>query len=283
MLPPPGVYGGVILLGAGTLDFVDGHGKTIPALRDAHLEKELVGPFLYYVPDVKVLGGSIGFGAIIPAGNQCGHLFVGDSNHCTVGMGDPYVELDWSRSFGKLEPSKFSGAYPILRGLTIMTGFGVVLPAGTYDPSDLTKQALSIGHNLWDFAPTVAFTYTTRPLLVEGTEVSAKFYSNNYLENPATHYFTGELLDLDFAITEHIGRFQVGVAGFYAVQVEDDKVFGIPIPPDGRRAEVLELGPVLNYDMPEYSSSLRVKALATLIAANTVTSWGIVFGWIKKF
>ena len=83
-------------------------------------------------------------------------------------------------------------------------------------------------------------------------------------------------------MSEHIGRFQVGVAGFYAVQVQNDKLFGIPIPPDGRRAEVLELGPVLNYDMPEYSSSVKVKALVTLIAANTVKSWGIVFSWIKK-
>ena len=283
MLPPPGLYGGVILLGAGTLDFVDGHGDTIPALREAHLEKELAGPFLYYVPDIKVFGGSIGFGAIIPAGNQCGHLFIGDSNRCTVGVGDPYAEINWSRSFGTPRPSKYPGAYPILQGLTIMTGFGVVFPAGTYDSSDVTEQALSIGNNLWDFAPSVALTYTTPPLIAEGTEVSAKFYWNNYLENPATHYFTGDLLNLDFAVTEHIGKFQVGVAGFYAVQVEDDKQFGVPIAPDGRRVEVLQLGPVLNYDMPEYSSSVKIKALSTLIAANTVTSWGVVFGWVKKF
>ncbi len=283
MLPPPGLYGGVILLGASTLDFVDGNGETIPALRDAHLAKELAGPFLYYVPEVKVLGGSIGLGAIIPAGNQCGHLFVGDSDRCTLGVGDPYVEIDWSRSFGTLRPSKFSGAAPILQGLTILAGFGVVVPVGTYDASDPTEKALSIGNNIWDLAPTVAVTYTTPPILAEGTEVSAKFYWNNYVENSITHYLTGDLLDLDFAVSEHIGRFQVGVAGFYAVQVEDDKLFGIPIPPDGRRVEILELGPVVNYDMPEYSSSVKVKALGTLIAANTVTSWGVVFGWIKKF
>ena len=184
MLPPPGVYGGVILLGASTLDFVDGHGETIPALRDAHLAKELAGPFLYYVPETKVLGGSIGFGAIIPAGNQCGHLFISDSDRCTLGVGDPYVEMDWSRSFGTLRPSKYPGANPILQGLTILTGFGVVIPVGTYDASDPTEQALSIGNNIWDLAPIVAFTYTTRPLLAEGTEISARFYWNNYLENP---------------------------------------------------------------------------------------------------
>ena len=283
MLPPPGLYGGVILLAAGTLDFVDGRGETIPALRDAHLKKYLAGPFLYYVPDVKVLGGSIGLGGIVPAGNQCGHLFLGTPDRCEAGVGDPYVELDWSRSFGTPRPSKFAGAYPILQGLTIMIGFGVVMPGGTYDASDVTTQALSIGNNLWDFAPTVAFTYTTMPLIAEGTEISAKFYWNNYLENPATHYSTGDLLNLDFALTEHIGRFQVGVAGFYAVQVEDDKQFGIPIPPDGRRVETLQLGGLLNYDMPEHASSVKVKTLSTVTAANTVRSWGVVFGWIKKF
>lgn len=111
MLPPPGLYGGTRHLAAGTLDFVDGNGKTVPALRDAHLAKQVGGPLLYYVPDITVLGGSIGFGAIVPTGNQCGHLFVDQSDRCTDSIGDPYVELDWSRSFATVRPSKFAGAY----------------------------------------------------------------------------------------------------------------------------------------------------------------------------
>jgi hypothetical protein len=283
VLPPPGLYGGVIVFGAGTLDFVDGNGKTIPALRDAHLKKQLAGPFLYYVPKIKLLGGSIGIGGIFPAGNQCGHLFIGTPSRCTVGVGDPYVEIDWSRSFGTLRPSKFPGAYPILQGLTMMAGFGVLLPMGTYDASDPTEQALSIGTNLWDFAPTVAFTYTTPPILAEGTEISAKLFWNNYLENPKTHYFTGDLLNLDFAVTEHIGRFQIGATGFYAVQVEDDKLFGAPIPPDGRRAAILQLGGIVSYDMPEHASSIKLKSFSSVFAENTDTFWGVAFGWIKKF
>jgi hypothetical protein len=282
VLPPPGLYGGSILFAAATRDFVDGNGKTIPALREAHLKKQLAGPFLYYVPDAKVLGGSIGFGGIVPIGNQCGHLFVGTPSHCTAGMGDPYVEIDWSRSFGKLRPSRFAGAYPILQGLTIMAGFGVVFPAGTYDASDLTEQALSIGTNIWDFAPTVAVTYMTPPLLAEGTEISAKFYWNNYLENPDTHYLTGDLLNVDFAVTERIGRFQIGATGFYAVQIEDDRLFGVPIPPDGRRAEILHLGGIVAFDMPEHASSVKLKALSSVFAENTPTFWSFVFSWVKK-
>jgi hypothetical protein len=283
MLPPPGLYGGGILLGAGTVDFVDGNGRSIPELKDAHLEEEVGGPFVYYVPDVKVLGGSVGIGGILPIGNLCGRLFTGTSEHCQAGVGDPYVEIDWSRFFGRLRSSKVVGAYPVPEGLSIMVGFGAVFPTGKFDASDPLSQALSIGTNIWDFAPSVALTYTTPPILAEGTEISLKFYWNNYLENPATRYRTGDLLDLDFAITEHIGRFQVGLAGFYAFQIEDDRQFGAPVAPDGRRAEVLKVGGVVNYDMPEYAASVRVKAVHALIAANTVEAWAAMIGWFKKF
>jgi hypothetical protein len=65
--------------------------------------------------------------------------------------------------------------------------------------------------------------------------------------------------------------------------VEDDKLFGVPIPPDGRRDAILQFGGILAYDMPEYASSLKVKANTSLFAENTVTSWGVIFGWFKKF
>jgi hypothetical protein len=42
ILPPPGLYGGTVLLGAESFDFLDGQGHTIPALRTADLHKELV-------------------------------------------------------------------------------------------------------------------------------------------------------------------------------------------------------------------------------------------------
>jgi hypothetical protein len=97
MLPPPSLYGGTFVLGAEAYDFVDAHGDTIPALRTANLHKEIAGPFLYCVPNFQLFGGSVGFGGMVPFGNQCGHLFVGEANDCTFDFGDPYVEVDWSR------------------------------------------------------------------------------------------------------------------------------------------------------------------------------------------
>ncbi len=77
------------------------------------------------------------------------------------------------------------------------------------------------------------------------------------------------MVNLDFAVTEHIGRFQVGATGFYAVQLEDDKINGVPIPPDGRQGSVLQVGGIIAYDMPEVAASLKLKALASPIATNT--------------
>lgn len=282
LLPPPGLYGGAIVFGATAFDIVDGNGKTIPALSTANLNKRLAAPFLVYVPDVQVLGGSIGIAGIVPIGEECGHLFVNTTSRCMTGSGDPYVEIAWSRSFGTLRPSKYPGALPILEGLTIMLGFGAVLPLGKYDAREHRNQGISLGNNIYDFAPNVAFTYTTPPILAEGTEISAKLYWNNYLTNPTTQYTTGTLLNVDFAVSERVGRFQVGMAGFYAVQVADDKLFGVTVPPDGRRAEVLNLGGVLHIDVPELESAVKVKVLSTALAANSVRSSGVAISVIKK-
>jgi hypothetical protein len=46
---------------------------------------------------------------------------------------------------------------------------------------------------------------------------------------------------------------------------------------------VLNLGGILNIDMPELSSSAKVKVLTTALAANAVRSSGVAFGWIKRF
>jgi hypothetical protein len=285
MLPPPGLYGGAVAVGIEAFDFVDGQGQPIAALSEARLGRVVGGPFVLYVPDVQVFGGFVGIGAYLPYAKTCGHLFAGEPRSCLSGFGDPYVEIAWSRAFVRPRPSRYPGALPILEGLFVQAAFGVVVPTGQFDATTPTRQALSIGTNIWDFAPSVAITYTTPPIFAEGTEFSAKLYWNNYLTNPTTQYTTGTLINVDFAITERIGRFQVGLAGFYAFQVADDKSFGVAIPPDGRRGEQLTMGGVLVYDMPEYGAALKIKGLASIASAtiNTVNTRGLIVGVFKKF
>ncbi|MGB6445998.1 MAG: transporter [Xanthobacteraceae bacterium] len=146
---------------------------------------------------------------------------------CTgTGVGDPYFELSWSRSFGQLRPPTVTGAFPIVQGLVLDFGIGAVLPIGNYNQQLQEMNGVTLGNNAFDLAPSMAVTYTTPPLIADGTEFSAKFYWANYATNPVTQYHASQLLDVDFALTEHIGRFQLGPAGFYVFQTGQDRQFG---------------------------------------------------------
>jgi hypothetical protein len=282
ILPPPGLYGGVIGVNSHVPEIVDGTGHPVPQLDAVNLNARLAAPFFVYVPDVKVLGGSIGLIGVFTGGEECGQLVSAFPNRCTWGPGDPYFELGWSRYFGQPHPSKFPDALPILEGLVVGAGIGVVMPGGKYEPQLRATNGPSLGNNIWDVAPTIAVTYTTPPLLMEGTEFSAKVYWNSYALNTQSHYQAAPLFDLDFAVTEHIGRFQVGLAGIYAFQTGPDEQFGMVVPPDGRRFEYFALGGVLNYDMPEYNAAFRVKALQTVFGHNTGISQVIAVAFAKK-
>src|SRR5262249_5672333 len=153
------------------------------------------GAFLAYVPETKVFGGSLAFLGVGSYGEKCGHLFAGTGTMCRLGFDDPYFEVDWGRQFGHYRQSSYSCAFPIFEGLPVTFGLGVVVPVGQYNVTEAQSFAANHGNNIWDVAPTVAVTYTTPPLLAEGTEFSAKVYWNNYTVNPATRYLTGNLLD----------------------------------------------------------------------------------------
>ncbi len=46
---------------------------------------------------------------------------------------------------------------------------------------------------------------------------------------------------------------------------------------------IVELGPVVVYDMPEFGAAIKIKALKTVIAENTVHAQALLFGVFKKF
>lgn len=281
-LPPPGFYAGAIFLVGDAPKLVDGAGRGIPALSAAHFTVKVGGPFAIYVPDFQLFGGSIGVLGVLPYGAECGRMFAAQSWSCAWGAGDPYFEIAWSRYFGTPRPSRVPGAFPILEGLAVSASLGVVLPVGQYNVQQVTQQGIGMGNNILDVAPSIAVTYTTTPFLAEGTEFSAKAYWNIYRTNSATQYQTADLVNVDFAVSERYGRFQAGITGFYAFQFGGDKQFGITVPPDGRRMELLLLGGVLAYDLPELAMSVKVKAVTTVWAENAAKSTSVVFGFIKK-
>ena len=181
-----------------------------------------------------------------------------------------------------MRPSRDPGAFPIVEGLTLDFGLGAVIPAGKYDATIQAMNGVTIGNKTSDIAPSVAFTYTTPPLIAEGTEFSSKIYLNNYGTNPVTGYKAGSLVDADFAVSEHIGRFQIGPAGVFLREVADDHQFGAIVPPDGRKLEYLAVGGVVNYDIASIGAAIKIKALTTVLAENSGVSKVIVVSFFKK-
>lgn len=281
-LPPPGLYGAAAVAYGEVQNFFDGHGRKIAALSALEQATKRGGVALLYVPPVQVLGGAIGLGAVLPVAEQCGRLFAVTPRRCLAGLADPYVELNWSRYFGTPRPSRNESAYPIPEGLTVQFGFGTVVPIGRYSASVAASHGLTVGNNIWDFAPLAAFTYVSLPILGEGTELSAKAYLNTYLTNPDTQYQTGSVINVDFALTERIGRIQFGLAGAYVGQVEDDTLFNNRVGPYGRRVEVISLGLAAVYDMPEFGASIKVKGLTSVAAKNAVEGFGLSLTFFKK-
>jgi hypothetical protein len=220
---------------------------------------------------------------VLPYGAECGRFLASQSWACAWGAADPYVEIGWFRYFGTPRPSRVAGSFPILEGLAISAGIGAVFPVGQYNVRQVTQQGIGMGNNIFDIAPSLAITYTTPPLFAEATELSAKLYWNKYRINSATQYQTADLVSVDFAVTERYGRFQLGLAGTYAFQFEGDKQFGVTVPPDGHRSEVLLLGGIFVYDMPEYAMSMKIKAVTSVIAANAVQSQDLTIAFIKKW
>jgi hypothetical protein len=281
-LPPPGLYGGIIGASTSANELRDGSGQAIAALDAVNLKSNVGGLMFLYVPDIQILGGSVGLFGFALAGPVCGQLVSAIPSRCATSVGDPYFEMSWSRSFGRMRLSHDPHAFPIMEGLTVGLGLGAVVPIGYYDASIQATNGVSVGNKTFDLAPSVALTYTTPPLIAEGTEFSAKVYVNNYGTNPVTDYRAGALVDVDFAISEHIGRWQVGPAGVYLRQIADDRLAGTVIAPDGRQLESLALGGVVNYDIPEMGAAMKFKALTSVLASNTVVGNVFVLSFAKK-
>jgi len=281
-LPGPGFYGAIIGAGAVASQIRDGSGQPRAGLNAVDITSASAGVAFLYVPDVKLFEGSIGFLGTVGVGQICGQIVSANPPRCRKDVGDPYVEMFWSRFFGFTRPSSDKTAPPIREGLAIGAGLGAVLPFGSYDQKIQASNGINIGNNIFDVAPSIAFTYTTPALIADGTEISSKIYLNNYRTNPETHYKTGSNIDVDFAISEHIGRWQIGAAGYYLRQLADDRRSGVSVAPDGRQAEVLSLGTVVVYDIPEERASIKFKVRSSVLAYNTAMVTFFYLGFAKK-
>ncbi len=273
-LPPlPGFYLGVANVPGFAGIIVGNNGGGSRTSRRVNLGYDIQALGLVYAYPFKLFGGSLASAA---QGSYTPYLRFSINNHTEDidGWGDLYADvLKWSRLFGTLSAPR-PGATPLPYGLAVQAAYSMIFPIGTYN----THQFTTPGHNDYFIIPNAAVTYLTPPnFLGDGLELSAHLFYDHATTNPDDAYTTGDVLDLDYAVTERSGRWQYGVAGFGAFQVASDVQNGSIVKPAGKYFDAAKIGPVVAYDLPRFGMTFKVKVGAPLYNRNTIFGPQVVF------
>jgi hypothetical protein len=275
-LPPPGVYflnyafyiniseykdlrAGGIKLGSINADSPDVEGwSAIDALR------------LLYVTKKKLFGGDFGAHIIVPvqhleltkahwSGVPGGDLLATDDTHCTTDLKNitigPAVGWHFSKNFHAL------------------AAVDITMPTGAFDENDLANT----GTGYWTFTPLFSVTYITD----QGYEVGAKLMYDINTTNTDTHYRSGQAFHTDYIVGKKVGNFDVGINGYFFVQVQDDSLRYEPLGFDGNKAEAFSIGPVVSY---KYKNMFfKAKAQFDTYTKNRPETQRYWINWIYAF
>jgi hypothetical protein len=190
-----------------------------------------------WVTDVKVLGGSLGFAALLPFG--------GERTSASLAFTGPlgvFRQFDRTASIDALGDSAFAAFLGWEEGEhhwnATLTGFA---PTGYYSSTELAITGLHRpGLDL-----KAGYTFLS---LQTGIEASAAVGVTVNAINTATDYQSGAELHVEGALNEHFPfGLAVGVGGYYYQQVTADGGSGNKI--GAFRGRVAAIGPLLSYTL----------------------------------
>jgi hypothetical protein len=268
-----GFYGIALLWGAAPNAYY-GNNASPSNTVDLHGKAIVPGLGLLYVYPFKLAGGTLGTDVLAIYAIQ--RMCVNGTCKTKEQWGDLYSDLImWSRYFGtKKSPNDLP------YGLTVKAAFSMQFPTGTYSATSPTPSS---GFNVYRIIPNVALTYLTGPnALGDGVEFSSQIFYGITTTNDATNYSSGDTVDIDFAVSERAGRWQYGLAGYYAFQLQGDKKDGMEVP-GGNKLKVLGLGPVVAYRIPAWKSVIKAKLQLPVYARNTAHQVSAVVTLVKAF
>jgi len=261
-VPPPGTYfidvnyyysgdaRGSAALGVALRDREIG-GISLQADLKIEADLKVDGQVYYNLPSVlwvapqKVLGGNVGFGAIVPVGwkdvsgdlDVLATLTLPPPLNTTLQAGRRFTFDDSSTEFGD----------PVLNALIGWhqgnwhwnVGMLVNVPIGPWSNNSISN--LSFNH--WGVDTTAAVTWLDPTI---GFEVSvAPGFTFNW-ENPDSDYKTGTEFHVEFALLQHFSkRFAAGIAGYHYQQVTADSGAGARL--GDFKGRVTSIGPVVTY------------------------------------
>lgn len=279
LLPPPGIYPGLVGGGIDLTKYRLGAGADLPG--DGRVSFGALGALVVY--DQQFLGGqlasSIGFGR-----QKVCYDVAGGGKNCSEGAMDLYTDVFlWS----KYTPSAAFAAQPkdgriIPYGTALLVGLGVTWPIGEYD----RNSPINVGSNFYTISPSMAVTHTAPSVFGGGagraTQLSARLFYNHYTENKDSDYDTGDTVSVDFSASEIVGNWTLGVTGAAWTQVQDDSIGGVS---NGVRAGAMTFGPIVQYDfaLGDRPAFVKAKYLKVIAGEYIPQSEGLTVSMGMKF
>ncbi|MFM0229594.1 SphA family protein [Paraburkholderia sediminicola] len=267
-----GFYGIALLFVAAPDRYYGNNGG--PSGLDFRGKAAVPGLGLLYVYPFKLAGGTLGSSVLETY--SASRLCVNGTCRTTYEWGDLYSDiLMWSRHIGTRESPN-----GLPYGLTVKAAFSMQFPTGKYET---TAPTPSFGNNVYRIIPNVALTYLTGPNAIgDGVEFSAQVFYATTTKNTATDYNSGDTVDIDVGISERTGRWQYGLAGNYAFQLQGDKQYGVELP-GGNKIGIVTLGPVVAYQIPSWKSEIKAKLQLPVYTRNTAHQVAGMISIVKAF
>ncbi|MCU1717947.1 transporter [Pseudomonas sp. 5P_3.1_Bac2] len=233
ILPPPGTYGQIFTgdYRADTLRDNAGHKAA-----DIDLRVTTIVPRFIWVTEEKVLGGQLGFHALLPLNDMRLNIKNGPHDRKT-GIGDMHV----GAVLGYHPSDKFH----------VAGGLDITAPTGSeYDKNDI----INLGNNYWTAEAVLALTYMDPT----GFNADIRMMYDYNFENRATNYKSGQELHADYTLGWAFAPgLVIGVGGNLYKQISDDKcsysncdAAAAVDAAHGNRGSSFSIGPAVQYSSP---------------------------------
>lgn len=238
-LPPPGLYQLMYLTQYNADRYNDGKGHS-GFLPDFKVRADALVSRTVFVSDKTFLGA-----------NWAGHLIV------------PLVDLnvdiagnsDHRRGISDVTFNPLIMGWHFDNGLHLTTGLDINVPVGSYDRN---AQA-NFSRHYWNFEPVVAFAYYDP----NGFALDMKFMYDFNLKNTSAQvnglnptgadYRSGQEFHVDFGAGYNVGKWELGVSGYYYTQTTADRVSdrntqAVVDSLDGLKGKTFAMGPAIKYN-----------------------------------
>ncbi len=259
-LPPPGIYlrDYNAFYFSSTLNNSDGHSISA-ADPEAFIYANV--PRLVWITDMNLLGGFIGFDALLPLqytklkANTPG----GRYSDATFGIGDLFGELTWSA-----HPSHFD----------FSLGYGLWAPTGD-SSTGLTTRA---GQGYWTQMITAGATYYPDQEKQWSISLLNRYEINS--EKDGTEVSPGDAWTLEGGISRALSKtVDLGVVGYYQMQTTADTGNGDL----GGRDKVAGIGPEISVFYPRETLGWTLRYLYEFLAENRLQGHTVVLTLTKRF